>query len=47
MKTYTREQLGEITQEQKSNMTAEELNDIRSQGKAFAQAEAEVYGIAP
>ncbi len=47
MRTYTREELGQITKEQKSNMTPEELNDTRKQGKAFAKAEADIYGIAP
>ena len=47
MKTYTREELKNITAEQKSKMSAEQLNDIRGQGKAFAQAEADIYGIAP
>ena len=44
MKTYTREELTNITAEQFNAMSAEEKNNVRAQGKAFMLADQEAQG---
>jgi hypothetical protein len=39
MKTYTREELTNLTSEQFNAMSEEEKSNVRSQGKAFQAAE--------
>jgi len=39
MKTYTREELSNITQEQFNAMSQEEQANVRSQGRAFLAAD--------
>jgi hypothetical protein len=44
MKTYTREELTNLTPEQFNAMSDEEKNNVRAQGKAFMIADQEAAG---
>jgi hypothetical protein len=44
MKTYTREELTNITPEQFNAMSEEEKGNVRAQGKAFMIADQEAQG---